>query len=662
MTNQLPENSPADNAAPVIEGFRILAKLGHGATSSVWKAEQVSLNRIVVIKVLAERLTHEPEDVALFKAEARLAANFKHTGIVQVYDFGQSANGQCYYFVMEYISGYSVGDWIRRKGRITESEALVVTQAVADALKYAWDLAQIVHCDIKPDNIMVDGDGSIKVADLGLAHPVKTMVNQPGAAAKEVVITGTPNYMAPEQVRGLDSIDCRADIYALGASLYHMVTGQLPFGDSPPDVVLDRQLNEDFEYPQKVNPDLSTAITRLILKMTAKEPSARFQNWHELLAEVVPLERQLRKQDGVLTAQASGADLKKEANLAAGGPVCRYCAKPVHPQAMHCEFCGKPVVAQAQAPVENLKQTTIRLKPVAEISAARAELVRLKSPLNRARANAPAVQTCRPSRRWYKSWGGNVRMFVTVCLLVFLGCYAYQKTKYDHDICLPLKTAVLRTVRPAFEKIRLHNMWGRQSGTPWKMESLRSLFMSKPPPPPPAVQKLAPVPKEKAASRALPAMGQDAVIVAGSSPPPSEVTLPEAALPAASEAVRSDPSEALLPSVKTNVDQKLPEPAPEPVPSADALQSLPDVEYENILQKCKQQKPRVGDRITLRFKSGRPPLEGVVVQITAESVKIKIPSGEIAYPFRLLTEEIRLMFFPEERARLLQRQKIKKGA
>ncbi len=662
MTNHISENSRSDTVAPVIEGFRILAKLGHGATSSVWKAEQVSLNRVVVIKVLAERLTHEPEDVALFKAEARLAANFKHTGIVQVYDFGQSANGQCYYFVMEYISGYSVGDWIRRKGRITEPEALVVTQAVADALKYAWDLSQIVHCDIKPDNIMVDGDGSIKVADLGLAHPVKTMVSPPGTAAKEVIITGTPNYMAPEQVRGSDALDCRADIYALGASLYHMVTGQLPFGDSPPDVVLERQLNEDFEYPQKVNPDLSTAVTRLILKMTAKEPSARFQNWNEVLAEVVPLERQMRKPDAALSERASGADLKKDAVLAGSGLVCRYCGKLMHPQAMYCEFCGKSVVAQAQTSVENLKQTTIRLRPVPESSGTRAKPLRVKSSVIGPRVATPAVQSLNALGRWYKSLGNIFRMFLTVCLLVFFGYYAYQKTKYGNDICLPLKAAVLRAVRPAFEKICLPNGWGRQWSAPWSTGALRALFKTTPIPPPKAAQKVALPPKETAASAELPE-SEDAVVEAVSSPLPAQAALPEATLPVANEADISDQPEALVQSATPPVDGKSLEDgkSAEPGPGAASLKSLQDVEYENILQKCKQQKPKAGDQITLRFKIGRPPLKGVVEQITAEGVKIKIPSGSIEYPFRLLAEENRLMFFPEERARRLQRQKIGKG-
>src|ERR1035437_6095137 len=449
MNDQTPDNSCSSEAPPVIEGFRVLENLGYGATSSVWKAEQVSLNRLVVIKVLSERLTHEPEDVTLFKAEARMAANFTHAGIVQVYDFSQSKTGRRYYFVMEYISGYSVGDWIRRKGKITEHEALVVAQAVADALKYAWDLSRIVHCDIKPDNIMVDGDGSIKVADLGLAHTVKTMANQTGADAHEVIITGTPNYMAPEQVRGSDPIDCRTDIYALGASLYHMVTGQLPFGDSPPNIVLERQLQEAFEYPQKVNPDLSTSITRLILKMTAKEPTARFQTWDEVLAEVIRLERQMRKQAAAATQptavagaaalveRAPAADSKKDDALAGDGLRCRYCGKPVQPKALYCGFCGKSVTVPAKEPVEDRKQVTIRLQPI-----------QVNHPASGKPAAAPAPRPQSASGRWYTSLGGKIRVVISLCLLVFLGYYAYQKAKHDHDVIIPIKAAIIRAVQP----------------------------------------------------------------------------------------------------------------------------------------------------------------------------------------------------------------------
>lgn len=681
MTDQTPDNSCSSEAAPVIEGFRVLENLGLGATSSVWKAEQVSLNRLVVIKVLSERLTQEPEDVTLFKAEARLAANFKHAGIVQVYDFGQSKTGRRYYFVMEYISGYSVGDWIRRKGKIAESEALVVAQAVADALKYAWDLSRIVHCDIKPDNIMVDGDGSIKVADLGLAHTVKTMTNQPGADANEVIISGTPNYMAPEQVRGSDPIDCRTDIYALGASLYHMVTGQLPFGDSPPNIVLERQLQEAFEYPQKVNPDLSVSVTRLILKMTAKEPTARFQTWDEVLAEVVRLERQMRQQaaastqpTAVAAAALAGrtpvADSKKDDALVGGGLRCRYCDNPVQPKALYCGFCGKSVAVPANEPVEDRKQITIRLKPIQNNSTASVKpaVIHLKPmranpPANGKPAAAPPAPRPRLasaeryggagsiSGHWYTSWGGNVRVVISLCLLTFLGYYAYQKIKYDHDVIIPIKAAIIRAVQSVQEKSRL----GLQGGAQLSHRLLWARFLTKPAPPfdlPKAAPKATPVPDE------TPALAEASESEAEAAPESESAPVPVAATePKTTETAVSIKPETPVPSETPPPPAASEPPKPEPEPAIAPVKSPQDVEYERILQTCKQQQPKAGDRITLRFKNGREPVEGVLEQRTAEGVKVKVPAGVIEYPFRLVAEESRLMYFPEERARRLQRPK-----
>lgn len=658
MNDQTPDNNYASEAAPVIEGFRVLEKLGRGATSSVWKAEQVSLNRLVVIKVLSERLTHEPEDVTLFKAEARMAANFKHAGIVQVYDFGQSKTGRRYYFVMEYISGYSVGDWIRRKGKIAEPDALVVAQAVADALKYAWDLSRIVHCDIKPDNIMVDGDGSIKVADLGLAHTVKTMAKQPGADATEVIITGTPNYMAPEQVRGSDPIDCRTDIYALGASLYHMVTGQLPFGDSPPDIVLERQIQEAFEYPQQVNPDLSTSVTRLILKMTAKEPAARFQTWDEVLAEVIRLERQMRQQAAAATQPAAGAlaavlagqspavDSKKDGALAGSGQRCRYCDQPVQPQALYCGFCGKPVAALAQEPVEDRKHMTIRLKPIQENSTASAKptAIHLKPMRSKSPANyTPAAMPPMPRRSWYTSWSGNIRVVISLCLLAFLGYYAYQKTRYDHDAIIPIKAAIIRAAQPVLEKSRLYIAQGLQGGAQWSHRLIWARFMTKPAPP---VDLPEAAPKQMSAPHETPVPAESS-----EAKPESEAVVETEAAPETTETDVPATPEAQVQS----------ETPPAPAPDAAPVKSPQDREYERILQTCKQQQPKAGDRITLRFKNGREPIKGVLEQTTAAGVKIKVSAGVIEYPFRLVAEESRLMYFPEERARRLQRQQIKKS-
>ncbi|MFA5043297.1 MAG: protein kinase [Kiritimatiellia bacterium] len=649
MSDQMPDNSSSDEAAPVIEGFRVLEKLGRGATSSVWKAEQISLNRLVVIKVLSERLTHEPEDVTLFKAEARMAANFKHAGIVQVYDFGQSKIGRRYYFVMEYISGYSVGDWIRRKGRIAEPEALVIAQAVADALKYAWDFSRIVHCDIKPDNIMVDGDGSIKVADLGLAHTVKTMSNQPGADANEVIITGTPNYMAPEQVRGLDPIDCRADIYALGASLYHMVTGQLPFGDSPPDVVMERQINETFEYPQQINPDLSTGVTRLIVQMTAKDPAARFQTWDEVLTEVVRLERQMRKQAAAATqpappAGASGqrpeisAQRSEVSNISApnvppeNGLKCRSCGKPVQPQALYCGFCGKPVSVPAQQPVENRKQMTIRLKPIRPKSSANGKSAVAPPPP----APAPAPRLRRAPGRWYRSWSGNVRVVISLCLLACIGYYAYQKLKYKRDVSIPIKIAIIRNIQPVFKKSLQYAEQGFRAGSQLSYRLIWARFATNSAP---ALDPQAAAPKSRPAPDGIPAPAESS----DSAPAVSqeETAAPASAMPEASAQSETPPAAS--------------EP-PKPAPAAAHVKPPQEVEYERILQTCKQQQPKAGDRITLHFKNGHAPVEGVLEQTTAEGIRVKVSAGVIEYPFRLVTEETRSLYFPEERARRLQSQ------
>lgn len=622
--------------APVIEGFRVLENLGRGATSSVWKAEQISLNRLVVIKVLSNQLTHEPEDVALFKAEARLAANFKHPGIVQVYDFGQSITSRCYYFVMEYISGYSVGDWIRRKGKVTEAESLVIVHSVAEALKYAWDLSRIVHCDIKPDNIMVDGDGTIKVADLGLAHTVQTMSNQPGADANEAFITGTPNYMAPEQVRGLNTIDCRTDIYALGVSLYHMVTGQLPFDDSPPDIVLDRQLNETFEHPQKVNPDLSLSITQLILKMTAKDPVARFQNWDEVLTEVVRLERQMRKQaaDAALVERSPAGDVLKDGNLVGNVrhfSYCPYCGKPVQPQALYCGFCGKPMVVPPQEQVEDQKQATIRLKPIpANLPASTPKS--MASSVSDQPDVPPLTQRSRNiSGRKHLSRGGNVSMMLSLCLLAFLGYYAYQKIKYNNDVIVSIKASAFKFVQTLPETKLWAFFMSQSAGAPGQSavepkpapQQTASADTTKTNEPSPEVREAVPEAKE-----AVPEVKSDSVAEA-----------------AASSGLMTNAEPAATASVVIAVSAK----------------STQEQELDRLLAQCKQQVPKTGELVKLTFNNHQQKVEVILDHVTAEGAVVKVPSGFVTYPFRIMSEESRLMFFPEERARHIQGQQVKKS-
>ncbi|MFO7871802.1 MAG: protein kinase [Kiritimatiellia bacterium] len=270
-----------------ITGFDMLEKLGEGGMATVWKARQVSLDRTVAIKCLSTQYSSDEADVKRFQTEAQSAAKLKHPGIVQVYDasYGDGA----YYFIMEYVAGYTVGDWIRRKGAISEKEALVVAECVADALGYAWEREHIIHCDIKPDNVMIDEDGTVKVADLGLARTISAVAGE--ATTDEVM--GTPAYMSPEQATGSADMDCRADIYSLGAMLYYLVTGELLFKEHSEESSMKLQVSGTVQDPLRVNPEVSKAMRCLLEKMLAKDREDRQKDWNEVSKDFARVKRGL---------------------------------------------------------------------------------------------------------------------------------------------------------------------------------------------------------------------------------------------------------------------------------------------------------------------------------------------------------------------------------
>lgn len=274
-----------NNTLPNFEfpNFEVLGLLGRGGMASVWKARQISLDRHVAVKVLSSAFATDPEDVRRFHEEARAAAQLKHPGIVQVYDANFS-NG-LYYFVMELVDGYTMGDLLRRKGRLNEEDALIVAESVAIAMDYAWTHYQMVHCDIKPDNIMVDADGTVKVTDLGLCRSVSLVSHDKQDESDEIL--GTPAYISPEQVYGNQHLDCRSDIYELGATLYHMVTGQMLFQGKSDDEMLHCHIGEaQAPDPRAFAPDLSYAFVLLLEKMLAKKPGLRQRDWAVLLTDL----------------------------------------------------------------------------------------------------------------------------------------------------------------------------------------------------------------------------------------------------------------------------------------------------------------------------------------------------------------------------------------
>lgn len=263
-----------------IPGYKILGKLGSGAMAVVYKAKQISLDRTVAIKVLPKKFVQKSDYVERFYKEGRIAAKMNHNNIVQAIDVGEV--GGLYYFVMEYVEGRTLYDDLSKGKIFSEKEAIDIILQLASALGHAHSLG-LVHRDVKPKNIMISKDGVVKLADMGLAREttdVKAAKHEQGKAF------GTPYYIAPEQIRGLVDIDGRADIYALGATLFHMVTGRVPFEASTPSEVMRKHLKEPLTPPDHINTSLTAGISEVIEVMMAKERDERYRNMEEVIADL----------------------------------------------------------------------------------------------------------------------------------------------------------------------------------------------------------------------------------------------------------------------------------------------------------------------------------------------------------------------------------------
>jgi serine/threonine-protein kinase len=270
--------------AQQIPGFQILGKLGQGAMATVFKAKQLSLDRTVAIKILPRRMSEKTDFVNRFYKEGRAAAKLNHVNIVQAIDVGES--GGYHYFVMEYIDGKTVWDDLR-DCVYDEAKAIDIITQTARALEHAHERG-FIHRDIKPKNIMITRSGIVKLADMGLARDVSDME---AAMAEAGRAYGTPYYISPEQIRGEVNIDFRADIYSLGATFYHMVTGKVPFEGATPSSVMHKHLKEPLVPPDHINTALSSAVGEVIEVMMAKKREDRYASAKDLLIDLEALTR-----------------------------------------------------------------------------------------------------------------------------------------------------------------------------------------------------------------------------------------------------------------------------------------------------------------------------------------------------------------------------------
>ena len=280
-------------------------EIGRGARSTVYLAWHEGLQIPVAVKVMRKE---GGGDEALFSErftrEARIAAQLTHHHIVRVYDCGQTDDS--YYLVLEYIEGESCRERMETGADFTWKDVATIIRQVAEGLNYA-STKGIIHRDLKPENIMIDKEGNARIADLGLAKEVG-----PGraSATADGDVLGTPYYMSPEQVRQPGDVDFRADVYSLGATLYHLVTGHVPFEAPTPFEIMTMHLNEPLTPPQVRKPELPEALCDIIMRSMAKEPQSRYQSYGDLIRDLDSLLSggQQRPVDAVMAAVEDSLD------------------------------------------------------------------------------------------------------------------------------------------------------------------------------------------------------------------------------------------------------------------------------------------------------------------------------------------------------------------
>ena len=273
---------PKKKTVTRIGDFELKKKLGKGGMGEVFLAKQVSLDRTVALKTLAPRFAKQADFVARFLREARSMAKLDHVNVVKVYAV-DSFKG-IHFAAIEYVDGKSVQDWLNKLGKFAVGDAVHITMVSAEALRHAHAL-NMVHRDIKPDNILLTSKGVVKVADFGLAKVVDEDVSMTQSGTG----LGTPLYMPPEQARSAKTVDQRSDIYALGATLYHLVTGQLPFtGTTALELIMAKETGK-YVSARKLCPEIPEKLDLIIDKMMARESAHRYANCDEVVRDLASL-------------------------------------------------------------------------------------------------------------------------------------------------------------------------------------------------------------------------------------------------------------------------------------------------------------------------------------------------------------------------------------
>ena len=261
------------------ERYEIGGVLGRGGMAEVHRGRDLRLGREVAVKVLRSDLARDPSFQVRFRREAQASASLNHPAIVAVYDTGEdrTTTGATPYIVMEYVEGETLRDVLRREGHLSPERAMSLSADICGALDFSHRNG-IVHRDVKPGNVMITPQGTVKVMDFGIARAVS---DSAATMTSTAAVIGTAQYLSPEQARG-ESVDARSDVYSLGCMLYELVTGAPPFTGDSPVAVAYQHVREDPKLPSSINPQIPAELDAILLKAMSKNPANRYQSAAEM--------------------------------------------------------------------------------------------------------------------------------------------------------------------------------------------------------------------------------------------------------------------------------------------------------------------------------------------------------------------------------------------
>ena len=275
------DNKPLPGAK--VGDYVLKSELGVGGMGTVYLAEQTSMGRDVALKILLPSLVANKSYLQRFQREIRNLANVDHPNVVTAIEAG--SDGDKFFFSMTYVPGDDLKKRLEKGETLDGKEAFRIALELAKALKYAWDKHEMLHRDIKPANIIVTPSGEVKLMDLGISKRMDEDIDLTMVG----MMVGSPMYISPEQARGERNLDFRSDMYSLGATLYHLLTGRPPFDGDNSVAIVSRHFSDPIPDPRRIRPELPKLATRIITNMLGKKRSDRYATWNQLIEDIETL-------------------------------------------------------------------------------------------------------------------------------------------------------------------------------------------------------------------------------------------------------------------------------------------------------------------------------------------------------------------------------------